>query len=253
MKIELTDRDRQLFLLLDSYGMLSTSQIRKILFSQIDDSTMLARLRKLKDKKYIVSHTGLPKGQLVWTLSLKARQIINSDLEVTVNRNQLEHDILISEIRLRLEQHGVCRSWTSGYRLKQLVSKKDTSEVNQASQVPDGIFSVQMPSGVQVVALELELVSKTKRRYRDILRNYARNSKINLVWYVVTAKNLGIFLCEEANTIQRLDGKKWLFTSALSDVLNPNMSIILTNQNHSIVLLKTPQADPHPLGIEASK
>jgi len=253
MRLELTERDRRLFQILNGYGMLSTKQLQTLVFPKINESTALARLRKLKHKKYLQSHSGLPKGQLVWTLNLKARQVINSDLEVSVNKNQLEHDILISEVRLRLEQGGVCRSWTSGYRLKQLIAKKDSTGSSQTSQIPDGVFSVQMPSGLQVVALELELVSKTKRRYRDILRNYSMNSKINWVWYLVIPKSLGNFLCEEANSILRADNKKWLFTSSLKDALDSNASIVLTNQNHSIVLLKAPQADPQRLGIDNKK
>ncbi|MFZ4402816.1 MAG: replication-relaxation family protein [Pseudobdellovibrionaceae bacterium] len=253
MKIELTERDRELFKVINDYGMLSTNQILMIVFPQIDNSTALARLRKLKYKKYIQSHSGLPKGQLVWTLALKSRQIIDSDLEINVNKNQLEHDVLISEVRFRLEQNGVCRSWTSGFKLKQLISKKDPQGVTQTSQIPDGIFSVQMPSGPQVVALELELVSKTKRRYRDILQNYSSNSKIKWVWYLVNSNSLGNLLCEEANAIPRADGKKWLFSSNLADALNSNASIVLTNQNHSIVLLKAPQADTQSLGTQTQK
>lgn len=250
MKIELTERDQKLFHTINDYGMLSTNQLRRILFPRTDGSTALARLRKLKHKKYLLSHEGLPKGQLVWTLSLKARQVIHSDLEVTVNKNQLQHDVLISEVRLRLETNGICRSWTSGHKLKQLISKKDLSGSSHASQIPDGIFTVKMPSGLYVIALEIELVSKTKRRYREILQNYSANLKIQWVWYLVMPKSLGLFLCEEGNSIARPDGKKWIFTSLLPEVLDPANSIALKNQNQTIVLLKAPQAHPQRLGTE---
>jgi hypothetical protein len=247
MKLELTERDRKLIQTINDYGLLSTGQIRCIFFPGVDHSVVMRRLRRLKSKKYLHASTGLPKGELVWTLALKARQLIHSDLEVTVNKNQIEHDILISEIRLRLERAHVCHSWVSGFRLKQLASKKEQIDGRKPSQVPDGLFSVQMPYGIQIVALELELVSKTKRRYKDILENHARNSKVHWVWYVIIQKSLGSFLCEAANTIQRPNNKKWLFISNLSDVLNPKSSVILNNQNHSILLVKGDQADDQPL------
>lgn len=240
MRVDLTARDKKLFQTLDEYGMLSTNQLQRLCFTKIAEATALRRIRKLRARKYILSHSGLPKGQLVWTLSLKARQVINSDLEVVVNKNQLEHDILISETKLKLETNKVCHSWVSGFKLKQMISKTNASStVKTSQQVPDGIFSVQTKSGVKVVALELELVSKTKRRYRDIIENYSNNSKIDWVWYVVSQKSLGEFLCSEANSNKTRNGKKWLFYSQLDEILSPNKTVILKNQDYLVTLIES--------------
>ena len=248
MRIILNARDKQLFRTIDAYGLLSTSQLKRILFQNTDDSTVLRRLRKLKGKQYLHSYIGLPQGQLVWTLALKARQVIDSDLEVNVNKNQLEHDVLISDIRKRLEDKGVASSWISGQRLKQMASKQNNANSVGTSQIPDSIFSVQTTAGPLVVALELELVSKSKRRYRDILRNYSYGSKINWVWYVLEQSSLGSFLTIEANSIERADGKTWLYTSPLSQVLDENAAIVLKNQDKSILLMQPAQPSAQGLG-----
>jgi hypothetical protein len=250
LRLELTARDQRLFKTINDYGFLSTTQIQKLCFPEIAEATTMRRLRKLRSKQYIQSYTGLPKGQLVWSLAMKARQVINSDFEITVNKNQFEHDILISEIRMRLEKQKVCLSWVSGFRLKQLASKKNISSNSQASQIPDGIFTVQMPSGVHVIALELELASKSKRRYRDIIRNYSQNLKIDWVWYVVRQKSLAEFLCKEANSIETRKRKKWLFSSDLSEILEPDGSVILKNEGHSIILLKPALPNASPQSIQ---
>ncbi len=126
MRVQLTDRDRDLFRMVDSYGVMSTNQIRRLIFANIDRSVVLRRLRILRHKKFLVATPGLPQGELAWTLAFKARQLIHSDFEISLNKNQLEHDILLSEIRLRLERGKVCHSWITGFHLKQLLHISDT-------------------------------------------------------------------------------------------------------------------------------
>lgn len=243
MNLELTKRDLNFFQVLDSYGIMSTTQVLKVVFSEIDSSTALRRLRKLRAKKYISANSGLIKGQLVWTLTKKALQTIHSSLSVTVNRSTLEHDVYCSEVRLKLEQNGIGNNWTSGHFLKQkAAANRNTFELKNV-QVPDSLFTIQTPNGIDTVALEVELIAKSKKRYVSIFENYWRQRSISLVWYVVNNARFGQSLCNQAARVNTYDYKIKVYWSLLSDILSREGPVVLNNNENKIVLLKPAQPD----------
>ena len=61
---KVTNRDLLLLELLESYGVLSTQQIRGLIFKDINTRTVLRRLRILKQRGFIYSSEGLPNGSL---------------------------------------------------------------------------------------------------------------------------------------------------------------------------------------------
>ena len=63
-----TERDLLLLEQLESYGVLSTQQIRELIFQGINTRTVLRRLRLLKQRGFIFSSEGLPNGGLAWEL-----------------------------------------------------------------------------------------------------------------------------------------------------------------------------------------
>ena len=66
---KVTNRDLLLLELLESYGVLSTQQIRGLIFKDIKTRTVLRRLRVLKQRGFIYSSEGLPNGSLAWILT----------------------------------------------------------------------------------------------------------------------------------------------------------------------------------------
>ena len=61
-----TNRDMLLLEILESYGVLSTQQIRELVFKGINTRTVLRRLRLLKQRGFIYSVNALPNGALAW-------------------------------------------------------------------------------------------------------------------------------------------------------------------------------------------
>ena len=119
-----TERDLLLLEQLESYGVLSTGQIRELIFKGINTRTVLRRLRILKQRGFIFSSEGLPNGGLAWVLSKKSSSLFKHDIETKIiNKNTLQHDVAISSLRIQLERLKIAESWTSEHILKKEVMR----------------------------------------------------------------------------------------------------------------------------------
>ena len=196
-----TERDLLLLEQLESYGVLSTQQIRELIFKGINTRTVLRRLRLLKQRGFIFSSEGLPNGGLAWILSKKSASLFKHDIETKIiNKNTLQHDVAISSIRIQLERLKIAESWTSEHILKKEVAKSIYEErqnyMDESPIVPDSLFITKHEEEMKAVALELELTLKSKVRYKKIFSQYRKKEKIWFVWYVVLNRSAGETLSE---------------------------------------------------------
>lgn len=186
---KLTRRDLLLFELIDDFGMLSTRQLKELLFKEIAKRTMLRRLQKLEKLTYLQRISGLPRAENSWALTAKAAKLVGSELVINnVNKNTLLHDIIVNDIRLALRNIG--KNWISGHLLKQAGNKSKNSFQDEFV-IPDSLFSLPSSSSSRTIALELELFAKSKKRYRRILDLYHYYSEVDYLWYVVPHAKVG--------------------------------------------------------------
>ena len=194
-----TKRDLLLLEQLESYGVLSTPQIRELIFKGINTRTVLRRLRLLKQRGFIFSSEGLPKGGLAWILSKKSASLFKHDIETKIiNKNTLQHDVAISSIRIHLERLKIAESWTAEPILKKEVMKSIYEKkrnnlyyTDEPPLVPDSLFITKHDEEMKAVALELELSLKSKTRYKKIFSQYKEKENIWFVWYVVLTRSIG--------------------------------------------------------------
>ena len=199
-----TERDLLLLEQLESYGVLSTQQIRELIFKGINTRTVLRRLRLLKQRGLIFSSEGLPNGGLAWILSKKSASLFKQDIETKIiNKNTLQHDVAVSSIRIQLERLKIAESWTAEHILKKEVIRSIHEErrnslcyAEESPLVPDGLFITKYEGEMKAIALELELNLKSKARYKKIFSQYRKKEKICFVWYVVLNRSVGEVLSE---------------------------------------------------------
>ena len=199
-----TERDLLLLEQLESYGVLSTQQIRELIFKGINTRTVLRRLRLLKQRGFIFSSEGLPNGGLAWVLSKKSAFLFKHDIEnKIINKNTLQHDVAISSLRIQLERLKIAESWTSEHILKKKVMRSIHEEkeislcyMDEPPLVPDSLFITKHEEEMKAVALELELNLKSKARYKKIFSQYKEKENIWFVWYVVLNRSAGETLSE---------------------------------------------------------
>ncbi|MCZ0932910.1 MAG: replication-relaxation family protein [Oligoflexia bacterium] len=194
-----TKRDLLLLETLENYGVLSTQQIRELIFKGINTRTVLRRLRLLKQRGFIYSSEGLPNGTLAWVLSKRSSKLFKHDMETKViNKNTLQHDVAVSSLRIQLERLKIAENWTSEHILKKEVIKShyedrrnSSSYMDESPLVPDSLFITRHEGEMKAVALELELTLKSKDRYKKIFSQYKEKKKIWFVWYVVLTRSAG--------------------------------------------------------------
>ena len=195
-QLPLTKRDLSLLEKLNKFGLLSTQQIQKYIFNNIDKTTVLRRLRILKKRGYLFASDGLPRGGLVWSLTKKGALLCNYEGYIKiVNRNTLQHDVLLSKTLFHLEKKNILLDWTPEHVLK----RKRFGGITYAwrwtqdspSLAPDGVFVTHHEGKKKMMALEVEISKKSLKRYEKKISFYQCRKEVSLVWYVVLNKSLG--------------------------------------------------------------
>jgi hypothetical protein len=100
------------------------------------------------------------------------------------------HNKTLTDIRLLFESIGLARDWKTERALKSEGGYEATlkkSKGDDRVKVPDGAFL--SPSGKSIV-LELELTPKVSDLYKEILKGYLKNQKIDRVFYIVKGEDL---------------------------------------------------------------
>jgi hypothetical protein len=208
-----TSRDSEMMKTVGRYGVLSTEQLAKIFFPNTALTTVRRRLRLLEDEDMIYRVSGLDNGGVAWALTKSEARKIGCMYPIRhFNRNSLKHDVLLSEVRHRLESIGMGESWVPEHVLKAQAYTNRSRDEDQTPFVPDALFSVRQKGESRVVALELELNGKHRKRYENILSRYRRKKTLWAVWYLVTTDALGKTLekvWKEINGGRRNDLLMW--------------------------------------------
>ena len=221
MRTVITDRDMTLLSTLASYELLTTRQIGTLVFRDLDKRTVLRRLRKLEREKVIKKIHGLKLGELAWALNQYGAFRLGIERQTeNINRNSLEHDTTLTDIRIAFEQKGIASQWTTEQHLRRSIGRQ--SKLGQEEIVPDAVFAGRTKKGFEVFALELELSGKSPSRYARVFSNYAEKNHFSALWYIVGNETLGKRLAtewEKANPNCLRPQFAWML---LSDVLaNP--------------------------------
>jgi hypothetical protein len=242
-KLILQPRDLKLLNLLNRFSLISTKQIQSLVFSGIADSTMLRRLRLLEKNKYICQSAILDNYSRTWQLSDRSLDVIpDANVFKIYNRNTINHDILITEVRLKLEKFNIGKDWINGFDIKVRVTKDQNAFQKSHQLVPDGVMIEAMKKQHKAIALELELTIKSKNRYLNLLENYDNNPRINFVWYIFkSASEARAF--DKILTDVRRKGKIWM--SLLDDVLKNDDFVIYSIAERSNYSLSTISFDEY--------
>jgi hypothetical protein len=236
-QMQLTTRDKRLFELLNRYHVLSSRQVKTLVFANLANTNVFRRLRLLESKGLILRSEGLPLGESAWTLRSKgAASLATQWLPYSVNKNTLHHDVTLSELRLALESVGLGKNWKSEQTLKRETFDHRLRDDEDRKNIPDGLLPVPNGDVFSVWAVELELSLKAKARYAEIFRRYKLTSALRRIWYVVPSHEMGKLL------LRRWRESRWdsigpiLSYSLLSDVVENPFETVLISENGSVRL-----------------
>jgi hypothetical protein len=190
--MKLTSRDQTMIGMISRYGMMSTTQIRTRFFPNSSLSATRRRLRKLEAKNYLRRITGHEDGLLGWAVTLNSAKAFDfKTIKTRFNKNALDHDLAISELRQRMETAFKIHHWINEHYLKSATPKRQNGFRKTADSVPDSLISIETNAGIRIIALEMELSRKSKSRYFRIFERYAQRTNVNWIWYIVENEGLG--------------------------------------------------------------
>ncbi|HWU44598.1 MAG TPA: hypothetical protein VN132_14200, partial [Bdellovibrio sp.] len=104
----------------------------------------------------------------------------------------INHDLMLTKLRLRLEEYGLSRAWISEHVLRKKIAASQSPKTFRRMNVPDGLMGFETPHGNKVsYAIELELTAKSQKRYREIFKQYEKRNQLRAYWYVVRKQTIG--------------------------------------------------------------
>lgn len=239
MKV-VTPRDQLLFQKLASFGILSTPQVRKLVFQNKDKTLTNRRLRKLKRINYIEKAGTLKDGTKLWWLTPVARTILGIQTQFgNINRNTVDHDVAIGDLRMALENTGYILNWRPGFLIKQEVQAENKRMGYERSEVePDAICLLNTKNGSRLVAIELELTGKTKKRYQSLFEIYVDKKQLNGIIYIVPNHHLGELLLDVWKGVTKHEPKVAnLFWVLQNEMLTDPKNAKLHYQNNKTITL----------------
>lgn len=237
-------KKRDVFLLqtLGAYELLCTRQLLALVFPNIRKTTALRRLRKLESERLIKRTNGLKGGEFIWSLTVNGANHIHRDSFLEkINRNSLEHDVLLNDIRIEFERIKLVTSWHTEQAIRREAAKNNSDYRNELN--PDAIISVRTPKGNQAIAIELELFVKNSSRYKKTFCEYSYIKNIWAVWYVVPNVTLGKRLMKEWQKYVT-QGPEFYFI-LVEDILGLNSAIKLHGVNGDRIIQKSAHTSAH--------
>jgi hypothetical protein len=224
-----SDRDQLLCQYLLSFGFLSSEQIKKLVFESTDKRTMLRRLRKLRMRKILNRFEVSRGGEVLWYLTSSQVEHLDSHFVIKgINKNALNHDLKVNDLRIQFEQKNVGASWKSGHYLRHKASAKKKPEERSSDTIPDWLVTI----GNQVCAIEIELHIKSKDRLYNVFRTYSNAKAISTLWYIVPTESMRKRLLRHVESFTRYRDKNWFKVSLFSEV--ENELNLLTVPAHSV-------------------
>ena len=251
MSTILQPRDRELMAGLQRFGVLSTVQICLWYFKNVAKTTALRRIRLLEKGHYLKRGVTLENGTNTWSLGFKGRELLAAGNTVHFsNRNSIKHDVLLTELRRKLESFGLAKDLTPEFEIKSEVFRNFRYGSAKEQLVPDALMFEPVNAEPWVISLELELTVKAEKRYEKIFRQYGIKNSITRIWYFCNST-------KEINRILKFARKHWsglqsrMWFSVIDDSLKSEVPRIWIGSQNKWVKLSEMQFDRFKMpGVE---
>src|SRR3989338_11552931 len=209
MKVQITDRDLNIFEHIYENGYMSASQIKEACFQNAGLLATYQRLFRLSKSGYLKK---IRCGNVLFKLNRSALSelSLNQDeikqyLRKKVVMDQLEHDLSLIDCREKLITTGSIQNWISAHRLRTKRFTEFQKRDRRKVIVPDAIFELKAGNKLIKVAFELEKTQKSKSRYVTTFERYHLSMPVDLVLYVTASDELkSLILDITKQTLQKL-------------------------------------------------
>jgi hypothetical protein len=217
-----TKRDLELFKSLQSYGLLTTSQITGLYFGGIATTTVLRRLRILEKAGFLRRIALSSNGAVAWALTQRAAESVSQmPARKSFRPDLLTHDLKLVEVQLAFEEAQIARSWISEHEIRHKVFKANSLKSASRILIPDAIMGVESVRAESLaVAVELELNFKNASRYKEIFWEYKLRENLSAVLYIVSDPGIGKAALNAWQQVASLPTQVQFYFADLTETLN---------------------------------
>ncbi len=170
---------------MQKYGVVTSSQIGQWFFNGVAKTTVLKRIRLLEKGNYINRGVTLDDGTNTFYLGREGHKVLQTEsFRIGINRNTIEHDVLLSQIRWKLEFFGLAKDITPEFQLRSEVFRNNRYLNAKEQLIPDALMIESVRGTAQAISIELELTIKSEARYKRIFEQYGTKKSITKIWYI---------------------------------------------------------------------
>lgn len=235
--VKLQPRDLILLELLSRYGVLSTKQIQKSIFPDIRFTTMMRRLRLLEKGHFIRRGVTLTDQSFTWRLTWRGEQRMSVEIPGSFsNRNTIDHDVLVNDIRMRLETFNLAKKWRPEFDLKSEAFRNQRYRHAKERLIPDGIMFEIKAGEPWTFAIEVELTRKSESRYKRIFQDYQDERQFHRIWYFVQSTKDAQSILKSAEKALMFNTKRLWFSVIDSFLALNDPKVFSVNANSWIPL-----------------
>jgi hypothetical protein len=190
--IHLQKRDALILRLAYDQQFLTTKQVLRFCFPGVHHSEGYRRLKELERSGFIKRIPSITAGTGDYIrVTQKGEEIASGDVIFPVpqlrrlNLYLIQHDILVTEARMRLQAIWQNTEWVAEQHLRQ---KWKPDEPWKEPLIPDGVL-ISTSAGL-AIAVELENTPKAKSRYLKLLDKWNCTNKVNWPLYITTSVHI---------------------------------------------------------------
>jgi hypothetical protein len=235
--VKIQPRDLQLLESLSRYGVLSTKQIQKLIFSNIQFTTMMRRMRLLESDHFIRRGVTLTDQSFTWRLAWRGEQRMSVEIPGSFsNRNIIDHDVLVNDIRMRLESFNLAKKWRPEFELKSEAFRNQRYRRAKERLISDGILYENKAGEPWMFAIEVELTRKSESRYKRIFQDYQEERQFHRIWYFVQSTQDAQAILKSASKALMFNTKRLWFSVIDSFLASDEPKVFSVNANSWIPL-----------------
>ena len=252
--IRLSKRDLEILYHISIQGFSSVSEIYSLFWtSKKSSKSHYKRLYRFKEHNLITPLKDPMNAMAGYTITLKGQNILRVHgykvLPCVIRKDKYkenyEHDMLVHKLKNILLKSSLIENFIPEYQLqgKLLKDSHTKSKYKIQDKIPDGLFTLYVQNKAQLVALELELTLKSKKRYETIFSKHLLTKRWDIIFYIVKDELMRQKLLQH---IQELKRKNFLlkteeklnsiYFSLLDEVLEKGNKALFTDEKISFSL-----------------
>lgn len=215
-------------------GFITFELWQKYFFTANSRRSMFHNWQELIRRKYLIAHNNDKiQNTLVLNRNIRSNyRFFETRPAFMPNPNQLQHDEILLDGIMNLDQAKKIGQWQTEAELKMLRPSDFRVETQgQLIKYPDAIVHLKNGNRFDAIAIEYERTQKNRKRYGQILSAYAGMKKIDAIIWIVQNPAIKNIIIEQVKQVYfPLSERPFAFLMEETWKSNPEKLVMLSNE-----------------------